>query len=543
MRKTQLTALTCIATALTLAASARVTQAQQMSAQDSVAQDATTQNYMTQAKLPPGAKVILVDDDRRQFRNAPYSYINNAIFAANPGDVIRVAPGIYREAVVINKSVRLEGAQFGRSAAQGNRLANASPAQESIIVMGPNLLDLTPLPNTIVTVRADNASMDGFSIQGEGSGQYRVGVGMVAGVPGFSLLNSRVENATSGILLTDQTNVLIQGNAFLNNQDSIFPGSTVASQPGQGIGQDISQFPVPTPTPTPTPDSTPDANPTPTPASTPPSFPPLTNVAILSNTFGGNQETGIALGIAAMSPKPGDLPVGGSHLFNINISSNRFDASLSSKPSGAGVVLQNAQFITLKKNSIRGGSEVGIDLDSNLTQSSALATTISQNTISGVAGNGLFLSNSLLNAMVDRNTISNNGGNGVVLSEIGAYINAFNLFKANKVSDNGGAGFLVYYSIGNHLENNEISGNGSGISVDYSQDNQFKNNVIRNSDGDGIFANEAASGNVFTGNLVKSSGHLDISDISVGDGTAGTDDIYRGNKATTANPAALATAK
>jgi len=67
--------------------------------------------------------------------------------------------------------------------------------------------------------------------------------------------------------------------------------------------------------------------------------------------------------------------------------------------------------------------------------------------------------------------------------------------------------------------------------------------ALSTSDGDGIFANEAASGNVFTNNLIKSSGHLDIADISVGDGTAGTDNVYRGNKATTANPTALATTK
>ncbi len=515
MRKTNLTALSCIVASL-LAANVRATHAQTVALQDT-----TTQDYTTQEHLAPGAKIILVDDDRKQYRNAPYSHINNAIYAANPGDVIRVAPGIYHEAVVINKNVRLEGAQAGRSASQGNRLKNFSPSQETIIVLGQNLLALDPLPYAIVTVRSANITMDGFTIQGEGTSQRRVGIGVDTAAAGFTLLNTRIEQANTGVSLTTQTSGLLQGNAFLNNQDftgvdDTLPTPAVTTTLGQGIA------------------GTSD----------------LSNVSISSNTFAGNQTTGIALGLVGTVPAGETLPTGGSHISNINISSNRFDDTLGSNSSGAGIVLQNADDVTLQKNTIRGGSDVGIGLDSEIVQQSqtqaqttpavATRTTISQNSITGVAGDGMFMSNSLLDAIIDHNTISGNQGNGIVLSQVSAYVNAFNLFSNNKIANNGSVGFLVSASIGNHLENNLISGNANGVVVDYSQDNQIKNNTIRNSLSDGIFATASASGNIFGRNLVQSSSRFDIEDISTGNNTAGTANIYRNNKAKKANPVALA---
>src|SRR4051812_4526232 len=44
---------------------------------------------------------LLVDDDRKQFRSAPYATISAAVAAAAPGDRILVARGTYTEQVVI----------------------------------------------------------------------------------------------------------------------------------------------------------------------------------------------------------------------------------------------------------------------------------------------------------------------------------------------------------------------------------------------------------------------------------------------------------
>jgi parallel beta-helix repeat protein len=454
-------------------------------------------------KLPPGAKIIKVDDDRRQYKDADFSFINNAIYAANPGDWIRVAPGTYREAIVINKPLRIEGAMFNRPATQRNRLSNFSPAQESILVLGPNLLELSPLYNTIVTVKSANVVLDGFTIQGVGSSDYRVGVGATSASE-FSLLNTRIENTTVGVSIGAMSNVTIQGNAFLNNQTYTSLDPNVPSKAGQGISGDTA-----------------------------------TAVSILSNVFAGNQAQGISLGKPNQVQQQVDEPDQTAYVTNVNISSNSFNASLSNQPSGGGILLQNATTLTLNKNTIAGGSQFGIALDAQDGIQSGFPTSISQNSISGVAGDGLFISNSLLRAVVENNTIANNTGNGVVLSEIGNFINAFNVFRKNRVSNNALSGFLLYFAIGNSLESNTLSANRYGIVVSDSQDNQIKHNSIQSSNIDGIYVNESASGNVFTGNKVQSSIGFDIQDVSVGNGTSGTSNVYRSNKALKTNPVGL----
>jgi parallel beta-helix repeat protein len=487
---------------------------------------ASTRSSHAQTTPPPvptpAPKVILVDDDRRQFREAPFSYINNAIYAAKAGDVIRVAPGIYREAIVINKPVRIEGAQFGRPATERKRLAGFLPGQESILVLGTNLRVLNPLPYTVVTVAADGAVLDGFTIQGFTQAEVpsgpRVGIGSgpqmgvdkveVPAASNFSLLNSRIENVSIGALFRHQTNFLIEGNAFLNNQDYTSFTSDVPSLPGYGIRSDRTL-----------------------------------DVSILSNLFSGNQSAGISLGKEVPPPAEGEEPEPEDRVITTDITSNRFDASLTAQSSGASIVLRNATGTTLTKNVISGGSEFGIDLDMDDDLQTPRPTLISQNSISGVIGHGLVVSNSLLRGRVERNTLSGNSGHGVVLSEISGFINAFNLFSRNKVTNNGGAGFLLYFAIGNNLESNTISGNGDGIVVDWSQDNQFRNNKIHSSVRNGIAVNAFASGNVFSRNRIQASGSgfFDITDASIGDETYGTRNVYRGNQATTANPPGLGT--
>src|ERR1700730_13420771 len=52
---------------------------------------------------------LLVDDDKVQCPAATFTSIQPAINAANPGSLIRVCPGTYREQLSINKSIRIEG--------------------------------------------------------------------------------------------------------------------------------------------------------------------------------------------------------------------------------------------------------------------------------------------------------------------------------------------------------------------------------------------------------------------------------------------------
>jgi nitrous oxidase accessory protein NosD len=59
--------------------------------------------------LATEATTIVVDDDGVQCGNAGFGSIGAAVAAANPGDTVRVCPGIYRERVVVDKPLRLIG--------------------------------------------------------------------------------------------------------------------------------------------------------------------------------------------------------------------------------------------------------------------------------------------------------------------------------------------------------------------------------------------------------------------------------------------------
>src|ERR1700686_2608335 len=52
---------------------------------------------------------LLVDDDKVQCPNATFTSIQDAINAANPGNLIRVCPGTYPEQLSIDKSLSIEG--------------------------------------------------------------------------------------------------------------------------------------------------------------------------------------------------------------------------------------------------------------------------------------------------------------------------------------------------------------------------------------------------------------------------------------------------
>ncbi|HTK76335.1 MAG TPA: right-handed parallel beta-helix repeat-containing protein [Gemmataceae bacterium] len=49
---------------------------------------------------------LLVDDDRRQFRNAPFTTIQSAVNSAHSGDLIYVAKGVYQEQIVFPSTLR-----------------------------------------------------------------------------------------------------------------------------------------------------------------------------------------------------------------------------------------------------------------------------------------------------------------------------------------------------------------------------------------------------------------------------------------------------
>jgi nitrous oxidase accessory protein NosD len=177
---------------------------------------------------------LVVDDDglatdgNCDALSPTFMFISAAEAVANPGDTIKVCPGLYAEQVAITKTLTLHGAQATVDA----RSRVTTPAQESVIdhPCGP------------VQIMADNVVLDGFTVQGSTLSDPC----FIAGIwtnPAFSgtqgghqILNNIVQNNVSGIEL-DSTCVnptLVKHNLLLTNNNP-GPGSGNAIQTNFGL--------------------------------------------------------------------------------------------------------------------------------------------------------------------------------------------------------------------------------------------------------------------------------------------------------------------
>jgi parallel beta-helix repeat protein len=235
-----------------------------------------------------------------------FTSINAAIAAASNGDTIDVAAGAYHERVNVNKSVTLDGAQFGVDA-RGGRGAAANEA----IVDGQDLGG--GQRSTAFYVTANDATIDGFTVQNTNSANvFGAGIDLSGGTSGAHVVNDIVQNNIIGLFLsnassTDQT--VIQHDLFQNNNQA---------GPASGNGIYTDQFTA---------------------------GGALTNVLIDGNSFVGNSNAGLNLGSSQAASQ--------SH---VAISNNTFANN------GNAVDLFNATSSSLTGNTISGstGSQIFI---------------------------------------------------------------------------------------------------------------------------------------------------------------------------------------
>jgi parallel beta-helix repeat protein len=124
-----------------------------------------------------------------------FSTIGAAVAAASPGGAIRVAPGTYKEAVVIDKALTLLGADPRNT-----------------------IIDATDLPNAIYVDGLDNPGLSNVV------------------VTGFTLENSNYE----GLLITNASNVIVKNNHVLNNDTLLdIVDATCPGQPSFETGEDF----------------------------------------------------------------------------------------------------------------------------------------------------------------------------------------------------------------------------------------------------------------------------------------------------------------
>src|SRR5687768_7303643 len=107
------------------------------------------------------AAAIYVDDDRQQCPGAQFTSIQAAVAAAPPYTTIYVCPGLYNETVNVPKTLTLIGSSHDRSAERSND--GPDPRHDSIV-------QFPTAPFGIFSLHANDIELDGFVIQGNGSG-------------------------------------------------------------------------------------------------------------------------------------------------------------------------------------------------------------------------------------------------------------------------------------------------------------------------------------------------------------------------------------
>lgn len=169
---------------------------------------------------------IYVDDDLVQKPNADFTSIQAAVDAANPGDTIKVSAGFYEESVVVDKELRILGAQDRKDP----RPKQASLSKQSIVEAPAGALN-------VFLLQADT-ELSGFTIQDandDGDPLGVVGVNMDGNTSGHFVAYNIIQSVTFGIYLnTDGVErTVVQRNLIRhNNQAGAAAGNGIYGDQG-----------------------------------------------------------------------------------------------------------------------------------------------------------------------------------------------------------------------------------------------------------------------------------------------------------------------
>ena len=147
---------------------------------------------------------------------AVYPTIQAAVYAATPGAVITVDPGVYPELVWIDKTLTIQGAQAGVDARSAVRLA----ANSESVVTGEAVGSFT---SSAFYIAANDVTIDGLTVQGQTSaGQFGAGIVIAPNIAGTHIINNVIQNNIAGINLSNNSPTdpaVIQYNFFQNNNN------------------------------------------------------------------------------------------------------------------------------------------------------------------------------------------------------------------------------------------------------------------------------------------------------------------------------------
>jgi parallel beta-helix repeat protein len=427
--------------------------------------------------------VFTVDDDfaANDPAEREFTTIQAAVDAASAGDKINVKPGTYEENVVVNKQLKIKGADAS--------LDEYRDSTEASIV--------DPLNNTTTggvgigfDLQADGIEIKGFTI-GEFDSNTdpdgTIGIRTSDSFSGYKIKDNVIEENTIGIYLNTATTASeetspdltkVEDNVVRNNDRN-------GSNSGNGIYSDLG----------------------------------LQNVKIKDNLFTGtNDEASIKI-VATDDDNADTLRS------DITIKDNNFEDL-----SGAGIYFENVVDSLIDDNDLENLALSGIQLNGGNE-----GVTIKRNDLHSVGTEdlyGIILSDeneidANVNNLVKRNRITGAGLTGLVIRD-----SSSNTIERNKVEG----------SLGGSLQ---FADEGNGISLENADGNTFIRNKSEDNARHGIFLDSSSTGNTFKKNKSKDNAvevvtAFDYNDSTTGGtGPSGVQNTYEMNKGVTENVTGL----
>lgn len=183
-------------------------------------------NAIDQREVPLGAGMIGGTRVLNQNTGSRYCSINGAIAAATPGDVLIADPGVYAEAVVINKSVTLKGAQAGIAG------VNQTGAESVVTAIASDE------NGVMVDVVASNVTIDGLTVDGDNPSIASSGIADVGGADVDQGYGVRVNNVDNVIVINSVLrNVAASGYRAVDPDSTARSGSRLEDSLISNVGQ------------------------------------------------------------------------------------------------------------------------------------------------------------------------------------------------------------------------------------------------------------------------------------------------------------------
>lgn len=421
--------------------------------------------------------VITVDDDP----GASFFSIGAAVAFAQPGDTIKVAPGQYNEAVLVNKPRLTIQGSFNSKLGLAQRAGpGATPAKDSIVdPLGPGL--------SAFTVTADHVTITGFNIRNATNDNDSVGITLGSQSGGAVVRNNAISQQSIGLFLGTLGFVQsrVDANAFVAN-------NTTGANGGTAIYADAG----------------------------------VSNVSVTGNYFTGQLGAAMNFNTAALGQQT-NLTIQSNTLLHdaaivlTNVINSTVSGNLSEDSVGDGVTFGGGVMnVRVTGNTLREGEGVGINLRSNVSLNANSNNIIRGNFVSGFRDSGIRVREGGTFNLVEGNTVRNCG---------------LAMDPARP-----GYGITLEASSNNIVRGNSVRGNtGYGIFVSDSSNNDVRGNTSATNSKDGIRVEGTSSNNLFRGNTAFGNLLYDAEDLTVGGGTAGTANTWQFNTLTVKNPAGL----